>query len=51
VSGALVNSPLVNLDTRQPFQAIAKELNANVDKNASNLSTQNRHILALLICG
>jgi len=50
VSRALRNSPLVNLETRQRIQAIAKELNYKVDKNASNLRTQNSHTLALLIC-
>ncbi|MFB2812771.1 LacI family DNA-binding transcriptional regulator [Shewanella xiamenensis] len=50
VSRALRNSPLVNLDTRQRIQAIAKELNYKVDKNASNLRTQNSHTLALLLC-
>ncbi|EGM70042.1 LacI family DNA-binding transcriptional regulator [Shewanella sp. HN-41] len=50
VSRALRNSPLVNLETRQRIQAIAKELNYKVDKNASNLRTQNSHTLALLLC-
>jgi len=50
VSRALRNSPLVNLETRQRIQAIAKEMNYKVDKNASNLRTQNSHTLALLIC-
>ncbi|ABE55104.1 transcriptional regulator, LacI family [Shewanella denitrificans OS217] len=50
VSRALRNSPLVNPETRQRIQAIAKELNYKVDKNASNLRTQNSHTLALLIC-
>ncbi|MCE9687182.1 LacI family DNA-binding transcriptional regulator [Shewanella sp. AS16] len=50
VSRALRNSPLVNLETRQKIQAIAKELNYKVDKNASNLRTQNSHTLALLLC-
>ncbi|MFS1438469.1 LacI family DNA-binding transcriptional regulator [Shewanella sp. 10N.286.48.A6] len=50
VSRALRNSPLVNLETRQRIQAIAKELNYKVDKNASNLRTQNSYTLALLIC-
>ena len=50
VSRALRNSPLVNLETRLRIQAIAKELNYKVDKNASNLRTQNSHTLALLIC-
>jgi DNA-binding LacI/PurR family transcriptional regulator len=34
----------------QPIQAIAKELNDKVDRNASNLRTQNSHTLASLIC-
>lgn len=50
VSRALRNSPLVNLETRQRIQAIAREMNYKVDKNASNLRTQNSHTLALLIC-
>ncbi|GGP61445.1 LacI family DNA-binding transcriptional regulator [Shewanella saliphila] len=50
VSRALRNSPLVNLETRQRIQAIAKEMNYKVDKNASNLRTQNSLTLALLIC-
>lgn len=50
VSRALRNSPLVNLETRQRIQAIAKELNYKVDKNASNLRMQNSQTLALLIC-
>ncbi|QBF81432.1 LacI family transcriptional regulator [Shewanella maritima] len=50
VSRALRNSPLVNEATRLKIQAIAKELNYKVDKNASNLRTQNSHTLALLIC-
>ncbi|MCU8056460.1 MULTISPECIES: LacI family DNA-binding transcriptional regulator [unclassified Shewanella] len=50
VSRALRNSPLVNLETRQRIQTIAKELNYKVDKNASNLRTQNSHTLALLLC-
>lgn len=50
VSRALRNSPLVNEATRLRIQLIAKELNYKVDKNASNLRTQNSHTLALLIC-
>ncbi|MCL1089719.1 LacI family DNA-binding transcriptional regulator [Shewanella profunda] len=50
VSRALRNSPLVNIETRERIQAIAKELNYKVDKNASNLRTQNSHTLALLLC-
>jgi DNA-binding LacI/PurR family transcriptional regulator len=50
VSRALRNSPLVNEETRLRIQAIAKELNYKVDKNASNLRMQNSQTLALLIC-
>ncbi|WP_350433143.1 LacI family DNA-binding transcriptional regulator [Shewanella sp. H8] len=50
VSRALRNSPLVNLETRQRIQVIAKELNYKVDKNASNLRMQNSQTIALLIC-
>lgn len=50
VSRALRDSPLVNLETRQRIQAIAKELNYKVDKNASNLRMQNSQTLALLLC-
>ncbi|MBW8184758.1 LacI family DNA-binding transcriptional regulator [Shewanella nanhaiensis] len=50
VSRALRNSPLVNLETRQKIHEIAKELNYKVDKNASNLRTQNSLTLALLLC-
>ena len=40
VSRALRDSPLVNLETRLKVQAIAKELNYKVDKNARNLRSQ-----------
>jgi alanine racemase len=50
VSRALRNSPLVNQETRLKVQAIAKELNYKVDKNASNLRTQSSLTLALLLC-
>ncbi|MBL4815507.1 LacI family DNA-binding transcriptional regulator [Shewanella sp.] len=50
VSRALRNSPLVNIETRERIQAIAKELNYKVDKNASNLRTQNCKTIALLLC-
>jgi alanine racemase len=49
VSRALRNSPLVNEDTRQKIQAIAKELNYKVDKNASNLRSQHCDTIALLL--
>jgi len=49
VSRALRNSPLVNEETRQKIQAIAKELNYKVDKNASNLRSQHCDTIALLL--
>ena len=49
VSRALRGSPLVSLDTRKRIQAIAKELNYKVDKNASNLRRQHSVTLALLL--
>ncbi|HWV14588.1 MAG TPA: LacI family DNA-binding transcriptional regulator [Cellvibrio sp.] len=50
VSRALRNSPLVNEETRLKVQAIAKELNYKVDKNARNLRSQKTRTLALLLC-
>ena len=49
VSRALRNSPLVNEETRLRIQAIAKELNYKVDKNASNLRSQHCDTIALLL--
>ncbi len=49
VSRALRNSPLVNKATRERIQAIAKELNYKVDKNASNLRLQSSATIALLL--
>jgi len=49
VSRALRNSPLVNEETRKKVHEIAKELNYKVDKNASNLRTQQSKTLALLL--
>lgn len=49
VSRALRNSPLVNEETRLKVQAIAKELNYKVDKNASNLRSQQSDTIALLL--
>ncbi|MGJ8692815.1 MAG: LacI family DNA-binding transcriptional regulator [Thalassotalea sp.] len=49
VSRALRNSPLVNEETRKKVQEIAKELNYKVDKNASNLRTQQSATIALLL--
>ncbi len=49
VSRALRGSPLVSLDTRRKIQAIAKQLNYKVDKNASCLRRQHSVTLALLL--
>jgi len=49
VSRALRNSPLVSLETRNKIQAIAKQLNYKVDKNASNLRQQQSKTIALLL--
>jgi DNA-binding LacI/PurR family transcriptional regulator len=49
VSRALRGSPLVSAETRKRIQAIAKELNYKVDKNASNLRRQHSATLALLL--
>jgi alanine racemase len=49
VSRALRNSPLVNAATRIKIQEIAKELNYKVDKNASNLRSQQSDTIALLL--
>src|SRR5690554_7990527 len=50
VSRALRNSPLVSEETRMKVQAIAKELNYKVDKNARNLRSQKTKTIALLLC-
>ena len=49
VSRALSGSALVSLDTRRKIQAIAKQLNYKVDKNASCLRRQHSVTLALLL--
>jgi len=49
VSRALRGSTLVSGETRRKIQAIAKELNYKVDKNASNLRRQHSVTLALLL--
>ncbi len=49
VSRALSGSPLVGKETRIKIQAIAKELNYKVDKNASNLRSQKTKTLAVLL--
>jgi DNA-binding LacI/PurR family transcriptional regulator len=49
VSRALRNSPLVNDETKKKVFEIAKKLNYKVDKNASNLRTQQSNTIALLL--
>lgn len=48
VSRALRGSKSVSLATRERIQAIARELNYSVDKNASSLRSQRANTLALL---
>ncbi len=50
VSRALRDSPLVNEATRKRVQAIARELNYKVDKNARNLRSKQTRTIALLLC-
>lgn len=49
VSRALSGSSLVNAETREKVQKIARELNYKVDKNASNLRTKSTRTIALLL--
>lgn len=49
VSRALRGSTLVSAETRQRVQAVAKQLNYKVDKNASSLRRQRANTLALLL--
>jgi DNA-binding LacI/PurR family transcriptional regulator len=49
VSRALRGSPLVNEETRQRIRAAAEQLKYKVDKNASNLRSQQSGTLALLL--
>lgn len=49
VSRALRDSPLVNPETRARIQAIAQELNYQVDRTASSLRTGHTRTLALLL--
>jgi len=49
VSRALRNSPLVNPETRQKIQQIARELNYQVDRNAAGLRSQQSRTIALLL--
>lgn len=48
VSRALRGSPAVNAETRKRIEAIARQLNYAVDKNASNLRAKHTRTLALL---
>jgi DNA-binding LacI/PurR family transcriptional regulator len=48
VSRALRGSPTVNEETRRRIEEIAHKLNYTVDKNASNLRTQQSKTIALL---
>lgn len=48
VSRALRNSPLVNPETRERVQRIAREMNYRVDRNAAGLRSQQSHTIALL---
>lgn len=49
VSRALRNSPLVREETRNRIQAIARELNYFVNRNAAGLRTHQSNTLALLL--
>ena len=49
VSRALRNSPLVRKETRDRIQAIARELNYFVNRNAAGLRTHQSNTLALLV--
>jgi len=49
VSRALRNSPQVSQATRDKIQAIARELNYRVDKNATALRSQSTNTIALLL--
>lgn len=49
VSRALRGSPAVSPETRKKIEAIARQLNYKVDKNASNLRFQHSNTLALLL--
>mgnify|MGYP001822923615 FL=1 len=48
VSRALRNSPLVNPETRDRIQKIAREMNYQVDRNAAGLRLQRSHTIAIL---
>lgn len=48
VSRALRNSPLVNPETREKVQRIAREMNYRVDRSAAGLRSQRSNTIALL---
>jgi DNA-binding LacI/PurR family transcriptional regulator len=48
VSRALRGASGISLATRQRIEAIARQLNYTVDKNASSLRSQRSHTIALL---
>lgn len=48
VSRALRNSPLVNPETRERVQRIAREMNYRVDRSAAGLRSQQSNTIALL---
>ena len=48
VSRALRNSPLVNPETRERVQRIAREMNYRVDRSAAGLRSQQSHTIAIL---
>ena len=50
VSRALRGSPLVNLETRQKVEEIARQLNYQVDRTASRLRGKQTKTIALLLC-
>jgi DNA-binding LacI/PurR family transcriptional regulator len=49
VSRALRNSPLVNPETRERIQRIAREMNYRVDRSAAGLRSQQARTIALLL--
>ena len=50
VSRALRNSPLVNPETRQRVQQVAREMNYRVDRSAAGLRSKRRNTRAPLRC-
>ena len=49
VSRALRNSPLVNPETRQKIERIAREMHYSVDRSAAGLRSQQSRTLARLL--